>query len=291
MLLKELISSGVIILSEIYPEGEAREIVFALLEDMLGTRRHTHIVDPSYVVSDEDSVKVMNAFSRLSSGEPLQYVTGKAYFHGREFKVSSSVLIPRPETELLCRTAIDENGRRNNVRMLDMCTGSGCIAWTMALECPGAEVTAVDLSDDALAVASSQYFDDEMKLSGAVPPSFFKADVLDEKFSDGFSNGFDIILSNPPYVMESEKALMRSNVLDHEPSMALFVSDDDPLVFYRAVAHAASELLTEDGFGIVEINEALGNETAALFTAAGFPTAKVIQDLSGRDRFVLFKRS
>lgn len=291
MLLKELISSGVRILSDVYPEGEAREIVFALLEDLLGTRRHTHIVDPSYAVSDENSEKVTNAFSRLSSGEPLQYVTGKAYFHGREFKVSPSVLIPRPETELLCRMAIEENVRRNNVRMLDMCTGSGCIAWTMALECPGADVTAVDLSDGALAVASSQAFDDEMKLSGAVPPSFFKADVLDEEFSSRFSHGFDIILSNPPYVMESEKTMMRSNVLEHEPSMALFVSDDDPLVFYRAVARTASRLLAEDGFGIVEINEALGNETAALFTEVGFPTSKVLQDLSGRDRFVLFKRS
>lgn len=291
MLLKELISAGHNAIGGIYPEGESREIVFALLEELLGTKRHTHIVDPAYSICDGDAQRVMDAFARLSAGEPLQYVTGKAYFHGREYHVCPSVLIPRPETELLCRMAIDENGSRSDIRILDMCTGSGCIAWTMALECPGAAVTAVDLSDGALDVASSQDFGDEMKVSGAVPPCFIKADVLDDEFSNRFSHTFDIILSNPPYVMEAEKSLMRPNVLDHEPSMALFVPDDDPLIFYRAVARTASLLLSEDGFGIVEINEALGNETSSLFTAAGFPTAKVIQDLSGRDRFVLFKRS
>ena len=164
-----------------------------------------------------------------------------------------------------------------------MCTGSGCIAWTLALELPGAQVTAVDLSDGALDVASSQDFGEEL-LSGAKAPAFLKADVLNSPPSD--IGMFDIIVSNPPYVMESEKALMRSNVLEHEPAMALFVPDEDPLVFYRAVARWAKFLLKEEGFLMVEINEVLGEETAEVFRLTGFVDVNVVKDLSDRDRFV-----
>ena len=173
------------------------------------------------------------------------------------------------------------------MRLLDMCTGSGCIAWTLALEMPGAEVTAVDISDGALAVASTQDFAEEMARTGACAPKFLKADVLSHP--DSSFCQFDIIVSNPPYVMDKEKALMRANVLDHEPHLALFVPDDDPLIFYRAVAEWAAVLLAKDGLGVVEINEALGRETAELFLERGFGSAEVIRDLSGRDRFVRFK--
>jgi release factor glutamine methyltransferase len=285
-LLTQLIRIGVEEISSVYPEREAREMVYAYLEHRIGTKRHTHIVDPSFVVAEIDAQDVIAAFHRMATGEPLQYVTGKADFYGRQFNVTSEVLIPRPETEILCREVLTEKAGK---KALDLCTGSGCIAWTLALEHPGLQVTAVDISDGALKVASSQDFSEEILRTAAQKPTFIKADVLTADPTE-FPK-FDILVSNPPYVMDKEKALMRSNVLDHEPSMALFVSDDDPLVFYRAVARTASRLLAEDGFGIVEINEALGDETAALFTAVGFPTAKVIHDLSGRDRFVLFKRS
>ena len=282
-------------------------MVFALFEHILGTRRHTHIIEPAYEVPAEKVDDVLAAVARLAGGEPLQYVLGTACFYGRDFKVNPSVLIPRPETEILCRSAVDmlsgsceslypdrisqdsPAGRRQ--RMLDLCTGSGCIAWTMALENPDAEVVAVDISDAALEVASSQDFSDELSRTGAKAPVFVKADVLADVPADGpFAEEFDIILSNPPYVMDKEKALMRTNVLDHEPHLALFVSDDDPLIFYRAVARWASRLLSSSGFGIVEINEALGAETAQVFIDAGFPTAQVLQDFSGRDRFVHFSR-
>ena len=311
MLLKDLIYKGIETVSVLYPEREAREMVFAFLEHLLGTKRHTHIMEPAYEVSHEDAEAAMSAFGRMASGEPLQYVTGKAYFYGREFRVTPDVLIPRPETEILCRTVLScpmtpkhpvlplvgqslaeggtssapsgqESTGHSNISILDMCTGSGCIAWTLALELPGAQVTAVDLSDGALAVASSQDFSEEIGTSKA--PVFLKADVLDEPPS--CLGKFDIIVSNPPYVMESEKALMRSNVLEHEPEMALFVPDEDPLVFYRAVARWAKSLLKEYGFLIVEINESLGSETAEVFRTAGFADAAVLQDLSGRDRFV-----
>lgn len=305
--MRNLINECTQTVSTLYPEGEAREMVFALFEHILGTRRHTHIIEPAYEVPAEKVDDVLAAVARLAGGEPLQYVLGTACFYGRDFKVSPSVLIPRPETEILCRSAVDmlsgsceslypdrisqdsPAGRR--LRMLDLCTGSGCIAWTMALERPDTEVVAVDISDAALEVASSQDFSDELSRTGAKAPVFVKADVLADVPTDGpFAEEFDIILSNPPYVMDKEKALMRTNVLDHEPHLALFVSDDDPLLFYRAVARWASSLLSSTGFGVVEINEALGAETAQVFIDAGFPTAQVLQDFSGRDRFVHFSR-
>lgn len=290
MFLKDLINKGAETVSTMYPEREAREMVFAFLEHHIGTRRHTHIVEPGYEVSEEDACKAVSAFERMASGEPLQYVTGKADFYGRDFHVTPSVLIPRPETELLCRMALDVAAERQ-IDILDLCTGSGCIAWTVALECPQAEVTAVDISDGALDVAVNQDFTDELSRTGAKAPVFCKADVLagPEAFCRA-DRKYDLILSNPPYVMDKEKALMRTNVLEHEPHLALFVSDDDPLVFYRAVAAWASALLAPDGTGIVEINEALGPETAKVFLDAGFSSAEIVKDLSERDRFVVFSR-
>lgn len=292
MLLKVLINKGVETISSLYPEGEAREMVYAFLEHHIGTKRHTHIVEPTYEVTQEAAEGALAAFERMAAGEPLQYVAGKADFYGREFRVTPDVLIPRPETEILCRTALDLLSVPGaEPKILDMCTGSGCIAWTLALERPGTEVVAVDISDGALEVASSQDFADEIKRTGAYAPAFVKADVLADVPAHGhFAKVFDVILSNPPYVMDKEKALMRTNVLDHEPHLALFVSDEDPLLFYRAVARWASRLLSSTGFGVVEINEAFGAETAQVFIDAGFPISRVLQDFSGRDRFVQFSR-
>lgn len=295
MLLTQLIKKGVEMVSDVYPEREAREIVYACLESIAGTRRHTHIVEPGHEVSESVVAQVLASYDRLAAGEPLQYVLGHAYFYGRQFRVTPDVLIPRPETELLCRNILDfvaaDAGK--GLKVMDLCTGSGCIAWTLALEMAGAEVTAVDISDGALAVASSQVFSQEMSRTGAVAPTFIKADVLcPPEQCEGYfpEKKYDIIVSNPPYVMDKEKALMRSNVIDHEPHLALFVSDDDPLIFYRAVAQWAAGLLKEDGIGVVEINEALGQETASVFKTAGFARIEVIKDLSDRDRFVSFRR-
>lgn len=258
-------------------------MVYAFLEHHIGTKRHTHIIEPSYEVSDEAAEAAMEAFSRMSSGEPLQYVTGLADFYGRQFRVTPDVLIPRPETELLCNTVIN----KGVVSVLDLCTGSGCIAWTLALELAGAKVTAVDISDGALAVASSQDFAEEMARTGALAPTFIKADVL--AGPSAFNNPeqrFDILVSNPPYVMNKEKPLMRRNVLEHEPGLALFVPDEDPLLFYRAISDWALHFLKSGGFCMVEINEALGEETADVFRNAGFKDVQIVQDLNSRDRFV-----
>ena len=280
MLLRELISKGTETISQAFPEREAREMVLMFLQHSIGTSRHTHILEPLYEVSEEASAEALGAFGRMASGEPIQYIIGKAYFYDREFKVTPDVLIPRPETELLVREAVNWARRsgRKSLRILDLCTGSGCIAWSMALELPGTEVTAVDISDGALSVAAGQKFECDNA------PQFIKADVLAGPV-EGLGS-FDMILSNPPYVMDSEKALMRKNVLDHEPWLALFVSDDDPLIFYRAVAEWAKLLLKPEGLCLVEINEALGRQTAKVFDDAGFRDVEVLQDLNSRDRFI-----
>ena len=301
MLLKELIIKGTETISSLYPEREAKEMVYAFLEHHLGTRRHTHIIEPMYEVADDLAECALSAFQRMASGEPLQYVVGKADFYGRKFHVTPDVLIPRPETEILCHNVLAEGmdcqgcgdgpGPSEHLAtipsVLDLCTGSGCIAWTLALEMPGAEVTAVDISDGALAVASSQDFAEEIARTGARAPEFIKADVL---AGPSLAGHYDILVSNPPYVMDKEKALMRTNVLEHEPHLALFVSDDDPLIFYRAIADWALAVLKPGGYCIVEINEALGPETAAIYEAAGFTEVRIVKDLSDRDRFVSFRR-
>ena len=289
MRLQDLIRKGVETVSGLYPEGEAKEMVFAYMEDIFGFKRYKHVLEPEFDMSADDVDKAIADFGRMACGEPLQHVTGKAYFYGRQFRVTPDVLIPRQETELLIESSLKTS--KTPVRILDLCTGSGCIAWTLALETPGAQVMAADISDGALDVASRQDFAEEMARTGALAPTFFKTDVLAGPapyIKTYGSDKFDIIVSNPPYVMDKEKAMMRTNVLDHEPHLTLFVPDDDPLVFYRAVASWASELLEENGVGIVEINEALGDETADVFKEYGFSQVAVLKDLHDKDRFVKF---
>ena len=296
MLLKDLIRKGIETVSVCYSEREAKEIVSAYMEDVFCIKRYQSSLTPDMEMSEGQACQAGRDFARIAAGEPLQYVTGKAFFYSREFRVTPDVLIPRQETELLCHTVLSTSRRNQNI--LDLCTGSGCIAWTLALEMPGSKVTAVDISDGALSVASSQDFIEEMDRTHAFKPCFIKADVLKGPavcanfFSDyaTLSPKFDIIVSNPPYVMDSEKPLMRTNVLDHEPHLALFVPDDDALKFYVAVAQWAAKLLAEDGIGVVEINEALGEQTAQVFMEYGFSAVDIIQDLHGKDRFVRFSR-
>ena len=336
MLLKDIIYKGIETVSTLYPEGEAREMVFAYLEDVFGLKRYSHILEPDMALEAAQEQKAMGDFSRMAAGEPLQYITGTAHFYGRRFRVTSDVLIPRQETESLCNELLypmvpktpvfatlaarckgpldrllirsrplagggmssPPFGHNNSIPVndinpviLDLCTGSGCIAWTLALEIPGSHVTAVDISDEALSVASSQDFSEEIATTGAVRPQFIKADVLQGPESSPIrGRQFDIIVSNPPYVMDSEKALMRTNVLDHEPHLALFVPDSDPLKFYKAIALWALALLKAGGTGIVEINEALGKETAQVFVEAGLNDVEILKDLHEKDRFVRFTK-
>ena len=324
MKLNLFIRRAVEALGALYPPEEARSMVSRLVEEQMGVKPYEVVLEPEL----EAAPWLDRSLKRLLDGEPLQYVTGVQYFCGRRFKVSPAVLIPRPETEMLVEEAVKRakavaGGLVSGVwgaaggalesfpagpRVLDLCTGSGCIAWSVALEVPEAEVTGMDLSEEALELASRQFQESRPQKAAdlrtntaesGVPspkiseiedgcPLFLQADVLS---GEGMPEGpFDILLANPPYIRESEKASMHRNVLEHEPAMALFVPDEDPLVFYRAIAGHALRLLAPGGWGMVEINEALGRETAAVFEEAGLGEIKIYRDFFGKERFVSFVR-
>ncbi len=300
MLLAEFVKAGTKALESLYPQKEARSIVLMLCEEVLGTENYTHIVEPEFKIDDKKLPELEAAMERLKKMEPVQYVLGHTEFYGRTFKVDPAVLIPRPETELLCRDAIKLGMRvyrmrspygknAEPVRVLDLCTGSGCIAWTMALSIPGSRVTAVDISDAALEVAAGQDFAAELKSKETFRPEFMKADVLDSE-QEIELGPFDMVLSNPPYIMESEKEDMRRNVLEYEPESALFVPDDDPLLFYRAIARWSQRFMSPDGVGLSEVNETLARQTETVFRAAGYAHTEIVRDLSDKNRYIIYHK-
>ena len=300
MLLAEFVKAGTKALESLYPQKEARSIVLMLCEEVLGTENYTHIVEPEFKIDDKKLPELEAAMERLKKMEPVQYVLGHTEFYGRTFKVDPAVLIPRPETELLCRDAIKLGMRvyrmrspygknAEPVRILDLFTGSGCIAWTMALSIPGSRVTAVDISDAALEVAAGQDFASELKSKETFRPEFIKVDVLDSE-QEIELGPFDMVLSNPPYIMESEKEDMRRNVLEYEPESALFVPDDDPLLFYRAIARWSQRFMSPDGVGLSEVNESLARQTETVFKAAGYAHTEIVRDLSDKNRYIIYHK-
>lgn len=214
--------------------------------------------------------------ARLKKHEPIQYVLGFTEFYGLTFQVTPSVLIPRPETEELVSLIIEENFG-SPIRILDIGTGSGCIAITLSRNLPQAQVCSWDVSAEALQVAR----ENNQRLEASVV--FRQVNVLDYQFGD---EQFDVIVSNPPYVTLSEKSEMEANVLQWEPHLALFVPDEDPLLFYRKIAEMGLQMLAAGGKLYFEINQAFGTETADLLLALGYCEVKVIKDISGRDRIV-----
>lgn len=300
MLLADFIKKGVAALEPLYPTAEAHSIVLMLCESLIGTKSYTHIVEPGYDIDKKAEQPLAEAMLRLQAGEPIQYVIGRTDFCGHSFKVNRNVLIPRPETELLVREAIKIAGRIQRmripygksaepVRVLDLCTGSGNIAWSVALGVPGARVVGVDISEAALDVARSQNFSADLKSTGALAPTFVAADVLDTEQEFNYGS-FDLVLSNPPYIMEKERALLRKNVVDYEPASALFVPDNDPLLFYRAVARWSERFLSPEGKGLTEINEVLPKETVAVFRDSGFGEIDVVKDFFDKNRFVFYMK-
>lgn len=278
MTLSEFTRRGIASLQSVYPPREARNIVLMLTRERLGVEDYTYLVEPLRPISDIDAARLEDDVRRLLASEPVQYVLGRGDFFGRSFKLTPDVLIPRPETELLVQEALKfALDKEKPLRILDLCTGSGCIAWTLKMELPDAEVVATDISEKALELARSQF--------QGPGPEFHRADLLGEI---PFGGQFDIIVSNPPYIMEKEKSEMMPNVLEWEPGIALFVPDSDPLLFYKAISRWCSALLAPGGCCFVEINEKLGEETTGLFKADGFKNVQAKQDLSGRNRIVSF---
>ena len=218
--------------------------------------------------------KVADIIARLRRHEPLQYIVGSARFHGHKFKVTPAVLIPRPETEQLVDIIVDEN-TASDLRVLDMGTGSGCIAISLARALKFAQVEALDVSRDALAVARENAATLKAKVR------FFESDML----SPQPPARYDIIVSNPPYICWSEREAMDRNVKDYEPGQALFVPDNDPLLFYKAIAPYAAQSLERGGRLYLEINQRFGNEVKRLLEGNGFDEVRIIEDSFGKVRF------
>lgn len=263
-------------LSEFYDSNEAKSIAYLVLETRYGLTRTQVLMDTpvTHPVTDLESI-----LERLKNQEPVQYVLGEGDFYGRTFKVAPGVLIPRPETEELVHWTLQELKSVQTPKLLDIGTGSGCIALTMAAERPDAQVTAFDISEEALTIARENA--QRLKVNVAFQQgNALQAGALPDSL-------FNVILSNPPYVKASESQEMSTHVLEHEPHLALFVEDDDPLIFYRAIAQYAFSHLKSRGFCAVEINQALGAETVEEFKKAGFATVELRQDLSGRDRMIM----
>lgn len=266
------------LLATCYPEREAHAVALRVLEDAFGVSRTDVYADKVRKFSSEEEQRWQHIADRLSAGEPLQYVLGEAEFCGRSFGVAPGVLIPRPETEEL--VALVEQSVSGCCRILDAGTGSGCIAVSLALALPEAEVQAWDISPEALSVAQGN----AERWGAAV--DFRLCDMLtatpDERF--------DVVVSNPPYVCERERLDMTPQVLEHEPGLALFVPDDDPLRFYRALVGLSVRCLNSGGLLAVEINEAYGAETADLFSRSGLTEVQMLFDGFGKPRFVLGRK-
>lgn len=266
------------VLSEQFPHREAEQLMRILLEDLFDIDQKRQLMEPKLRIDELQYTQLEHAVKRLLEGVPVQYVTGKAWFDGLLLHVNESVLIPRPETEGLVQKVSLELPSDRPLCIWDVGTGSGCIAISLAKRFPMAEVKAFDVSAQALETASrnAEY--------NKVQVEFVCDDVMHPQ-SESWLQPVDLVVSNPPYICEIEKAAMERNVLEHEPHMALFVPDDDPLMFYRQILNLAKPQLHPDGVVWFEINEAMGEEMIRLAQEMGFE-ADLFEDFAGKQRFV-----
>lgn len=265
-----------------YPPGETKAIVRLLFEELFGVSQTDIYMGKDIHLSEDDEQKLGNIIRRLRKYEPIQYILGKARFCGREFRVGPHVLIPRPETEELIELILHQHPTPPS-RMLDIGSGSGCIPITLSLNWKECYVESWDISPEALEIAAAN------NEAHGTDVHFTRHDALQPIARPiPESEAFDLIVSNPPYIKESERKEMEHNVLDWEPPLALFVPDNDPLMFYRAIAgQAADGLLRKGGWLYFEINREHGDEVAALMGDKGFRRVKVCPDLSGNDRIAI----
>lgn len=262
-------------------ESECNYLFFIALEDILKVPKTHYLAHPEQRISESEIVKLVHFTKRLKAGEPWQYIIGKVEFAGVEIEISPATLIPRPETEELVAMII-ETAAPTWKQALDICTGSGCIAVALAKALPAVAVSALDVSQDALKVAQKN------ATKNGVEVHFTSCDFLATSNWNQFPTDYDCIVSNPPYVTPAEKAQMASNVLDFEPHLALFVPEQDPLIFYKKIHDFAVDHLKVGGKLFLEINQYLGPETLALFQKHF--RATLHNDLSGNQRFVLAEK-
>ena len=277
-------------LEKIYGSDEANALIMILLKHYFGIDRVKMALEPELRLSESELLTLHFAVKELLKNKPIQYVIGETEFCGMRFFVEEGVLIPRPETEELVRVIVNHKGvtrlgdshlaRNDNRLLIDIGTGSGCIAISLAKLLKDSVVTAVDVSEKALEIAKKN------AEANGVDVWFVLDDILNPKNSELTDNQYDIIISNPPYVCESEKKEMRANVLDYEPSSALFVSDNDPLIFYRKILEFAQKTLKPNGQIWFEINEKFGIEMQNLCLDKGFKNVEIIKDFRGKDRIL-----
>lgn len=277
MTVEQLMRQTVGALAPLYGREEARAMAEIAFSHYKQWTRTDILSRGDWDVTDLLQDKFAVLTRRLLAGEPLQYILGVADFHGLKLKVTPAVLIPRPETSQLVDMITDRENGRTDLCVLDIGTGSGAIAIALSRSLPFSVVEALDISPDALAIAR------ENAKALKTNVNFRQEDILKDTLR---ADSYDIIVSNPPYVTESEKSGMEPNVLLHEPSVALFVSDSDPLVFYRRITSLAATALRPGGMLAFEINRQFGRQTAKLLTDAGFENVEVVKDSFGNDRFV-----
>ncbi len=269
-------------LSDIYPTTEIDSFFFILIDEHLGLQRIDTVLKPGFLISDDKLILLRTALERLKKEEPIQYITGNTEFFGLPFIVDKNTLIPRPETEelvewILTEVTKSQSFKTKKVSILDIGTGSGCIPISLAKNRPNSKISAIDVSSEALIVANKN-----AELNN-VTINFIQKNILETK---KLAQQFDIIVSNPPYVRELEKVEIQNNVLNNEPHLALFVSDENPLIFYNKIAGLAKQHLTKNGLLFFEINQYLGEETVKMLKEKGFTNIELKKDVFGNDRMI-----
>lgn len=261
----------------LYGKGETEAIIRIIFHYLKGWNLTDILIHKDEPLSDYIKNEIDIILKRLLTYEPIQYITGEARFHGMMMKVEQGVLIPRPETEQLVDLIIDENRGREDLKVMDICTGSGCIALALARNLPFSQVLAIDFSPIALKIAkeNSEILKTKIKI--------IKADIFEWTTTEKF----DIIVSNPPYVMDKEALQMEKNVLNYEPHEALFVRDDNPLVFYKRITDIAKDSLKENGKLYFEINPLMSGILKQMMEKKGFRNVEIYKDSFGQDRFIV----
>lgn len=265
-------------LKSVYPQTEIDTFFFFLIEEYLELKRIDLTLRPDFEISSDKRILLNEALVRLKEEEPIQYILTKTEFYGLPFKVNQNTLIPRPETEELVEWIINEvDKNQESLSILDIGTGTGCIPISLKKYLPKTTVSTIDVSKEALKIA------EQNAVLNKVEVSFMHQDILK---TEELSGEFDIIVSNPPYVRELEKVEIKNNVLKNEPHLALFVEDNNPLIFYKKIADLAKNSLTKTGLLFFEINQYLGLETVEMLKNKGFTQIELRKDLFGNDRMI-----
>ena len=266
----------------IYPKTEIDSFFFILMEEKLQMQRIDTVLKPNFLITEKNLIDLKTIVKRLQKEEPIQYIIGNTEFYGLPFLVDKNTLIPRPETEELVTWVLDEikvltNNKITELSILDIGTGTGCIPISLAKNLTSLNISAIDISPEALLIAKQN------AILNKVTIEFIELDILN---AESLPQEYDIIISNPPYVRELEKKEIKNNVLENEPHLALFVADENPLIFYNKIADLAKQQLSKNGMLFFEINQYLGKETANMLVKKGFKNIQLKKDLFGNDRMI-----